>query len=132
MEQQVAVGDLVHRAVAIEEIDMAMQVIGGDKLGHELVHDVLFLGREHVGVRRIDGGEIVGRERPHTAVGKRDRAGVVVDLVEQQAVGHVELGVALDNLALELKEQDVNGLDQRGDGLTGGVGGIGKGDELAQ
>lgn len=56
----------------------------------------------------------------------------MVDLVEQQAVGHVELGVALDNLALEFKEQHVDGLDQRGDGLTGGVGGIGKGDELAQ
>ena len=32
MEEQVAVGDLVHRAVGVEEIDMAMQVIGGDKL----------------------------------------------------------------------------------------------------
>ena len=40
--------------------------------------------------------------------------------------------MALDNLALELKEQDVDGLDQRGDGLTGGVGGIGKGDKLTQ
>lgn len=61
MEQQVAVGDLVHRAVGVEEIDMAMQVIGGDKLGHELVDDVLLLGRERIGVRRIDGGEVVGR-----------------------------------------------------------------------
>ena len=56
----------------------------------------------------------------------------MIDLVEQQAVGHIELGVALDNLALELKEQHVDGLDQRGDGLTGGVGGIGKGNKLAQ
>lgn len=40
--------------------------------------------------------------------------------------------MALDNLALELKEQHVDGLDQRGDGLTGGVGGIGKGDKLTQ
>lgn len=111
---------------------MAMQVIGGDKLGHELVDDVLLLGRERVGVRRVDGGEVVGRERPHAAVGERDRAGVVVDLVEQQAVGHVEFGVALDNLALELKEQDVDGFNQRADGLTGGIGGIGKGDKLAQ
>ena len=132
MEQQVAVGDLVHRAVGVEEIDMAMQVIGGDKLGHELVDDVLLLGRERVGVCRIDGGEVVGRERPHAAVGERDRAGVVVDLVEQQTVGHIELGVALDNLALELKEQDVDSLNQRADGLAGGIGGIGKGDKLAQ
>ena len=132
MEQQVAVGDLVHRAVSVEKIDMAMQVIGGDKLGHELVDDVLLLGRERVGIRRVDGGEVVGRERPHAAVGERDRACLVVDLVEQQAVGHVELGVALDNLALELKEQHVDGLDQRGDGLAGGVGGIGEGNELAQ
>ena len=56
----------------------------------------------------------------------------MVDLVEQQAVGHVELGVTLDNLALEFKEQHVDGLDQRGDGLAGGIGGIGKGDELTQ
>ena len=82
VEEQVAVGDLVHRAVGIEEIDMAMQVIGGDKLGHELVDDVLLLRRERVGVRRVDGGEVVGRERPHAAVGERDRAGVVFDLVE--------------------------------------------------
>ena len=40
--------------------------------------------------------------------------------------------MALDNLALELKEQHVDGLDQRGDGLTGDVGGIGKGNKLAQ
>ena len=38
----------------------------------------------------------------------------------------------LDNLALELKEQHVDSLDQRGDGLTDGVGGIGKGDKLTQ
>ena len=82
MEQQVAVGDLVHRAVGIEEIDMAMQVIGGDKLGHELVADVLLLRRERIGVRRVDGGEVVGHERPHAAVGERDRAGVVIDFVE--------------------------------------------------
>ena len=61
---------------------MAMQVIGGDKFGHELVDDVLLLRRERIGVRWIDGGEVIGREWPHTAVGERDRAGVVVDLVE--------------------------------------------------
>ena len=109
-----------------------MQVIGGDKLGHELVDDVLFLGRERVGVRRIDGGEVVGRERPYAAVGEGDRSGVVIDLVEQQAVCHVKLGVALDNLALELKKQDVNGFDQRADGLAGGISGVGEGDKLAQ
>ena len=92
---------------------MAMQVIGGDKLGYELVDDVLLLGRERVGVRRIDGGEVVGRERPHAAAVKRDRAGVAIDLVEQQTVCHIELGMALDDLTLELKEQDVNGFDQR-------------------
>lgn len=62
MEQQIPVGDLIQGAVGIEEIDVAMQVIGGDKLGYEFVDDVLFLGRERVGVRRIDGGEVVGRE----------------------------------------------------------------------
>lgn len=50
VEEQIAVGDLVHRAMGKEEIDMAMQVIGGDKLGHELVDDVLLLGRERIGV----------------------------------------------------------------------------------
>ena len=40
--------------------------------------------------------------------------------------------MALDNLALELKEQHVDGLDQRGDGLAGGVGGISKGDKFTQ
>ena len=56
----------------------------------------------------------------------------MIDLVEQQAVGHIELGVALDNLTLELKEQHVDGFDERGDGLARGVGGIGEGDKLAQ
>ena len=32
---------------------------------------------------------------------------------EIAVMSHIELGVALDNLALELKEQDVDGLDQR-------------------
>ncbi len=49
VEEQITVGDLIQGAVGIEEIDVAMQVIGGDKLGHELVDDVLFLGRERVG-----------------------------------------------------------------------------------
>ena len=40
--------------------------------------------------------------------------------------------MALDNLALELKEQDVDSLNQRADGLVGGIGGTGKGDKLAQ
>ena len=132
VEQQVAVGDLVHRAVGIEEIDMARQVIGGDKLGHELVDDVLLLGRERIGVRRVDGGEVIGRELPYAAVGERDRAGVVIDLVAQQAVDHIELGVALDNLTLELKEQHIDGFDERADGLVGGIGGVGEGDELTQ
>ena len=110
VEEQVAVGDLIHGAVGIEKIDVAMQVIGGDKLGHELVDDVLLFGRERVGVRWIDGGEVVGRERPYAAVGKRDRAGVVIDLVEQQAICHVELGVALDNLPSSLKSRTLMAL----------------------
>lgn len=36
---------------------MAMQVIGGDKLGHELVDDVLLLGRERIG----SAGSTVGK-----------------------------------------------------------------------
>ena len=132
MKEQIAVGDLIHGAVGIEEIDVAMQVVGGGKLGNELIDNVLLAGRERVGVCRIDGGKIVSRERPHAAVGKRDRSHLVVDLVEQQAVGHIELRVTLDNLPLELKEQHVDSLDQRADGLTGTVSGVCEGDKLAQ
>lgn len=88
---------------------MAMQGdIGGDKPGHELVDDVLLLGRERIGVCRVDGRE-VGHERPRC----RRRAWTVPvswSTVEQQAVGHVELGVTLDNSPSSFKEQHVDGL----------------------
>ena len=116
----------------VEELHMAAQVVGRGEFGHQLVDDPLFVGVELKGVRGVDGGEVARAHRGLGAVGKAHAAAPGIDLVEQQAILHVELGVAQDNLPLELKEQHVHGLDERLDAVVLTVGALGKGHELAE
>ena len=71
----------------------------------DLVHELLLLGCETIGVFGIDGGKGVALERIFLAV-ESDCALVVVDVVKHESVGHLPLGVAFDDGSLLLKLQN--------------------------
>ena len=64
--------------------------------------EVVLLGRECVGIIGINGGEVAARELILLAV-DRDGALLVVDGLEQLAVLHLPLRMALVELALQLE-----------------------------
>ena len=81
---------------------MTAQVIGPGELGDELIDDALLFGCEVVGMLGIDGGEVCGAQLPGGAI-DIDGACIRIDLVQEQPVVHIELGVAHDDLPLELE-----------------------------
>ena len=117
--------------MAVEELDVALQVVGVGELVDELVDDALLGIRELEGVRGVEGGEVARHEVVGGAV-DGDRAGIEVNLVEQKPVFHVELGMAQDDLPLELEEQHVDGLQERIDALAVRIGALRERHELAQ
>ena len=76
---------------------MATQMIGSSELCYELIDDSLLFLCEIIRAFGIDGGEVVCAHLPGSAV-DIDGAFVCIDLVEQQTILHVELGVAHDDL----------------------------------
>ena len=110
---------------------MALQVVGAGELAYQLVHDLALLVAERVGVGGVHGGEVARHERPGAPVYLHG-SGVQVDLVQQQAVFHVELGMAPDDGALKLEQQHVDGLDKGRDGLAVAIRAVGKRHQCAQ
>ena len=131
MEQKVAVAYQINGPMAVEEFDMATQMIGSSELRYELIDDSLLFLCKIVRAFGIDGGEVACAHLPGGAV-DIDGAVVCIDLVEQQTILHVELGVAHDDLPLELEQQDVDGFDERCDAVVGVIGLVCEGDKGAQ
>ena len=134
VEQQVSVEGQIHRALLVEEGHVALEPAAVGEALHEARHDVALGGRELVGVVGVERGEVAGGE---VVVLARDadlavRAVGEVELVEQKAVGHVELGMAPDELALQLEHDDRDGLLDRGEHVLLGVGLLGEECQLAQ
>ena len=140
VEQQVVIAHQIHGTVAVEELDMATQVVGARELRHELLDDPRLLGRELIGMLRVERREIARGKLVHRAIVQLDSPRLDVDALEQQSVVHVEAPVAHDDLPLELEQQDVHGLRQRRElGSQAGyaignrlVGALGKRYELTQ
>ena len=109
MEQQIAVVDLVKTALGIQEPDVPLEFFGMTEGIGELVDHVAFFRCQIVGVFRIDGGEIAVFQRVDLAADV-DGFGSVIDSVQQQPVAHAEFGAAQQLLALQLEEDDGNGL----------------------
>ena len=131
VEEDDVVVDEVGRAALVEEVHVAAELLGRGHGVDETVHDLLLLGGERVGVGGVDGGEVAGAHRAVLPVDVAD-AELRVDVLEEQTVVHLPVGMAEDGLALELEQ------DHR-DGLLGGVhavvrrvGAVGEEVELAQ
>ena len=75
----------------------------------ELVDNLLFFRGQGIGIPGIHGGEIAVFQRVDLIT---DGNGLVfvIDLMEQQPVSHAEFGPTLQLLALQLKEDDGDGL----------------------
>ena len=114
VEEQVAVVHEVHAAIVEQQADVALQLLtGGEGVG-DAFYDLALLDTEPVGVGGVDGGEMA---LAHTVVLATDGAYAlrVVDLVEQQAVVHLVLGVAAYDVGLELELQHAHRLVHLGD-----------------
>ena len=109
MEQQVRVADAVHTAVGEQRADMLVQLLTDAEGVVQFLHQQFFLGRQCVGGRWVDGGEIATLHLIRLAV---DGAGlsVVVNVVEQTAVLHTPFWVTLEDACLFLQLDHGDGL----------------------
>ena len=147
--EQVAVADLVKRAVRVEELHMALQTLALGKAAHQPGNDMPLLGGE--GGRRggVHSREVAVQQGIDGAVVVH-RACRKVDMVQKVSALQIEIRVAGNDLRLKLEHHHGHGLVHPGGGgqITGrrarvgvgdparhigvGVGVLGKALELAQ
>ena len=112
---------------------MAMQVIVGDELGHELVDDVLLLGRERIGVRRVDGGEVLLVVSGHTLPSASVTVPLSCSILSSNRRSVISnSGWRWIIWPSSLKSSTLMALISGVMGSPADVGGIGKGNKLAQ
>ena len=129
--EQVAVFDVVDAALGVEEADVLLQFFALAEGGCQLVHHQLLVGVEGGGVGRVDGGEARIPQRVLSA-GDVDRPLCVVDAAQVVPPFHLEVGVAVDDGALQLEHDDRDGLVHDGAAVqhplgVGAAGGVGVG-----
>ena len=105
MIEQVAVAAQVHAARAVKELDVALQLFRVRKLEHQAIHDLALQRGERIGIGRVDRREMAAAQRIRLALDVH-RAGFKVNAVEQASFLHVVLGMAREQLPLELELQD--------------------------
>ena len=109
VEQEVAVAGLVEGAVIVQEFDVLAQGLAvTEGVGQGINEGLLGIG-EGVGIGGVDGGEMAVVEGVGLPV-QGDGIVLVVDLVQHQPILHAELGMAADELSLQLEEDDGDGL----------------------
>ena len=88
---------------------MLLQLFGVFKGIRQLVDNMVFLGGQFVGIAGVHCGEITVQHGVDLAV-YGDGLVLIVDLVQQQPVGHAELRAADHLLAFQLEKNDGDGL----------------------
>ena len=131
VEEHVIVVNEVGAPALVEEVHVLLQLVGGADGLEEVVHHAQLVVGECVGVFRVQGGE-VAREQLVVLLAHVRHASRGVNVIEQQAVLHMPVGMAQDCLPLQLEEDDRDGLLKRAHGVVGAVGGLGEERELAQ
>ena len=109
MQQQVAVAHLVQAAGFQEEAHVALQFLAAQERRFKARHDLFLLGRERIGVGRIDGWEHLVGELVLDAVNHHGAA-LTVNLAEQVAVVELKAGILLDQRRFDLELDDGHGL----------------------
>ena len=125
VKQQIAVATGVEIALLVEVVDVAAQDGALREVGAQVLNDLLLLIGQLVDVRLraglVDCREVGALELVAPAVTEPRVRGAEVNLVEQPAALHLEVGVARDELALELEHHDGDGALR---GLQGGLVGV--------
>ena len=129
--EQVAVLDVVDAALGIEELDVLLQFLTLTEGLHQLLEHHLLIAVEGGGVGRVYRGE-GGIPQGVLPASHHDGALLPVDAAQIVAVRHLEVGVAVDDLTLQLEHQDGDGLVHDGaavehPGGVGAAGGVGVG-----
>ena len=96
--------------MAVEEADVALQAFAFGKFGLDVVYELVFFRRQRVRVLGIDRREVLGLQFIRLAI-ESDDAFFPINLVEQQAVVHIVVGMAVNGLTFQLGHDDVDGLD---------------------
>ena len=84
---------------------MTLQLFRVRKLEHQAVHHLALQRRERIGIGRVNRREMAAAQRIRLALDVH-RAGLEVDAVQQAPSLHVVLGMAREQLALELELQN--------------------------
>ena len=113
VEEKVAVLDVVERAVAEEESDVLLELLGIQHRGLQSLHHFYLIRRERVGIFRIHRREIGGIQLPGLSVGL-DRPLLQIHLVQEESVFKFKLRVILYHLAFDLELDDRDGLMHAG------------------
>ena len=131
VKKHVAVVDQVSAAVLVKKPHVRAQLVRVAHRAHHVVHHAGLFGRQLVGVLRVKGGEVAGA---HLVLHAVDGHGPALDVhvLQQQAVVHLPVGVALDDLALELKENDRDGFLHKVHAVFLVIGLLGKDGELTK
>ena len=110
---------------------MAAQPAAVGEALHESVQDTTLLVRELVGTGRLKRREVT-RDKLAAPPADPDGARGGVDATQQEAVRHVELGMARNKLAGDLEHDDGDGLLAGGEHVLLRIGLLGKEGELSQ
>ena len=109
VEEQVAIVDAIHTAVEQEASHVAVQAVADAERMGQAPHQFVLLGREAVGMLRVDGRE--GRIAHGVGLSvEGERACRMVNVFQQTTVVHVPFGVGHIERLLEFELDDGNGL----------------------
>ena len=118
MEEQVVVGDVVHTAVAEQQLYVVAQLLAHGERMVELLHEFLLFLRQHVGMLGVYRGEKAALHGIFLAVDDA-HALVVVNIVEEHAVFHLPFGVLLYQGGFHLELDYGDGFVHHGDEANG-------------
>ena len=107
--EQVVVANAIHAAMRKQHADMLVELLAHRETMVKLIHQFDLLGRELVGVLRVDGGEMAARHGIFLTI-QANGLLLEIDEIEHLAVLHLPIGMALVELRLQLKLDDADGL----------------------
>ena len=133
MKEQISIIACIDAAALIEIVYMALECLALEEIRAQIGDDILLILRECPTVGMIVNRRKVRTLELHASPAAERHAGEIeVDLVQQQTILHLKVGIAADQCALELEHHHRNGTLCRLDGVLVGVDARGKCRERAQ
>ena len=133
MKEQISIVACIDAAALIEIVYMALECLALKEIRAQIGDDILLILRECPTVGMIVNRREIRAVELHAPPAAERHAGEIeVDLVQQQPILHLKVGIAADQCALELEHHHRNGTLCRLDGVLVGVDARGKCCERAQ